>query len=141
MQIQFALLTHFECDGHTVHMLTQLCLPPPLTSPVKLSLFTHAHSSPLSLAVRLHQCCTIHSHYINRGWTFSGQMLQLSSHFINQGVEQLDNLCFGNQGMFGFRRIGANCNHYDGLNIIYVMSQCFSGGVNLISNTQFVLKN
>ena len=35
-------LSHFECDGHTVHMLTQQHLPPPLTSTVKLSLFTHA---------------------------------------------------------------------------------------------------
>ena len=26
------LLGHFECDGHTVHMLTQRHLPPPLTS-------------------------------------------------------------------------------------------------------------
>ena len=45
-------LGHFECDGHTVHMLTRWHLPPPLTSTVKLSLFTHAHSSPLSLAAR-----------------------------------------------------------------------------------------
>ena len=22
-------LSHFECDGHTVHMPTQWCLPPP----------------------------------------------------------------------------------------------------------------
>ena len=50
----FYLLSHFEC---TVHNLTQWCLPPPLTSTVKLSLFTHVHSSPLSLA-RLHQCRT-----------------------------------------------------------------------------------
>ena len=49
-------ISHFECDSHTVHMLTQQCLPPPLTSTVKLSLFTHAHSSPFSLAARLHQC-------------------------------------------------------------------------------------
>ena len=27
-------LGHFECNGHTVHMLTQWCLPPPLTSKV-----------------------------------------------------------------------------------------------------------
>ena len=47
----------------------------PLTSTVKLSLFTHAHSSPLSLAARLHQCHTNHSSYINYGWTFSGQTL------------------------------------------------------------------
>ena len=43
----FYSLSHFECDGHTVHMLTQ-CLPPPLTSTVRLSLFMHVHSSPLS---------------------------------------------------------------------------------------------
>ena len=36
-------LSHFECDGHTVHILTQWHLPPPLTSTVKLSLFTHMH--------------------------------------------------------------------------------------------------
>ena len=42
------LLSHFECDGHTVHTLTQWHLPPPLTSTVKSSLFTQAHSSPLS---------------------------------------------------------------------------------------------
>ena len=60
-------LSCFECYGHGVHMLTQQCLPPPLTSTVKLSLFTHAHSGPLSLAARLHlccTCCTIHSHPI-----------------------------------------------------------------------------
>ena len=49
----FYLLSHFECDGHTVHMFTQQCLPPPLTCTVKLSVFTHAHSSPLSLAAIL----------------------------------------------------------------------------------------
>ena len=49
------LLSHFECDGHSVHMLTEWCLPPPLTSTVKLSLFTHEHSSPLSLTARLPQ--------------------------------------------------------------------------------------
>ena len=48
------LLSHFECDSHTVHMLTQQRLQPPLTSTVKSSLFMHAHSSPLSLAARLH---------------------------------------------------------------------------------------
>ena len=54
-------LSHSECDGHTVHMLTQRHLPTPLTSTVKSSLFTHAHSSPLSLAVRLHPCHANHS--------------------------------------------------------------------------------
>ena len=66
-------LSHFECDCHTVHMLTQQHLLPSLTSTVKLSLFTHVHSSPLSLAARLQWCHTNHSHYINNGWTFSGQ--------------------------------------------------------------------
>ena len=66
-------LSHFECDGHTVHMLTQGHLPPPLTSTVKSSLFTHAHSSPLSLVARLHWCHTNHSCYIKSGWAFPGQ--------------------------------------------------------------------
>ena len=66
-------LSHFECDTHTVHMFTQQRLPPPLTSTVKSSLFTHVHSSPLSLAARLHWCHANHSHYINNGWTFSRQ--------------------------------------------------------------------
>ena len=65
-------LSHFECDGHTVHMLTQQCLLPPLTSPVKLSLFMLVHSSPLSLAARLHHCHANCSHYISNDWTFSG---------------------------------------------------------------------
>ena len=39
-------LSHFECDSHTVHMLTQQCLPPPLTSTMMSSCFTHAHSRP-----------------------------------------------------------------------------------------------
>ena len=68
-------LSHYECDSHTVHMLTQCPLLPPLTSIMKSSLFIYAHSSPLSLAVRLQQCCANccnHPH-INNGWTFSGQ--------------------------------------------------------------------
>ena len=36
-------LNHFECDGHTVHMLIQWCLQPLLTSTVKSSLFTYVH--------------------------------------------------------------------------------------------------
>ena len=63
-------LSHFECNGHTVHMLTQLCLLPPLTSIVRSSLFMYAHSRPLSLATRLHQCHTNHPH-INNGWSSS----------------------------------------------------------------------
>ena len=37
-----------------------------LTSTVKSSLFTHAHSSPLPLAARLHWCCANCSHYIKQ---------------------------------------------------------------------------
>ena len=71
------LLSHFECKGHTVHMLTQWHLQSPLINTVKLSLFTHAHSSPLSLSARLYQCPTNHSRYINNDWTFSRQGSQL----------------------------------------------------------------
>ena len=45
----FYSLNHLECSSDTVHMLTQLNLLPTLTSTVKSSSFTHAHSSPLSL--------------------------------------------------------------------------------------------
>ena len=70
----FYLLSHFEYNGHTVHMLTQWCVLAPLTSTVKSSLFTHIHSSLLSLAARLHWCAS-HTWYINSGWTFLGQIL------------------------------------------------------------------
>ena len=67
------LLRCFECNGHTVHMFTLWCLPPPLTSTVKLSLFIHMHSSSLSLAARLHRCCANSFRYITNDCTFSGQ--------------------------------------------------------------------
>ena len=70
-------LSHFECDGHTVHTLTQQHLPPPLTSRLKLSLFTHVHSSPLSLASRLHRCHVNCFHYINNGWSFLDRLCML----------------------------------------------------------------
>ena len=66
-------LSHFECNSHTVQMLTQQCLLPALTTTVKSSLFMHVHSSPLSLAARLHRCPMNHSHYVNNVWTFPGQ--------------------------------------------------------------------
>ena len=75
-------LSHFECDSHTVHMLTQRHLPPPLTSTVKSSLFMHGHSSPLYSAARLQRCCTNLSRYMNTGWIFSGQT---SYNFYLQG--------------------------------------------------------
>ena len=71
------LPSHLDYDNHTVHMLTQWHLPPPLTSTVKSSLFMHAHSSPLSLAARLHWCYINHSHYINNALTFSRQTLSV----------------------------------------------------------------
>ena len=61
------LLNRLECNGHTLHMLTQWCLLPPLTSTVKLLLYMHVHSSPLSLVARLHWRCTNSSCYINNG--------------------------------------------------------------------------
>ena len=72
-------LSHFECNSHTVHMLTQWHLLPPLTSTVKSSLLRHTHSSLLSLAAMLHQCGTNHSHHINNTWSISGQTLLLLS--------------------------------------------------------------
>ena len=43
------MLSHFECDGHTVLMLTQQHLPPPLTTTVKLSLFMPCTFQPTVL--------------------------------------------------------------------------------------------
>ena len=54
------------------------CLLPLLTSTVKSSLFTHLHTSPFSLAPRLHQCHTNCSLYFNNGWTFSRPTLYTS---------------------------------------------------------------
>ena len=82
LMLIIALLSHFECDGHTVHTLTQWRLPPPLTSTVKSSLFMDVHSSPLSLAARLHWCHTNYSCYVNNGWTFSGQTLYIIYPYI-----------------------------------------------------------
>ena len=61
-----AMATQYTCSLNGV-------FPPPLTSTVKSSLFTHVHSSPLSSAARLHQCHANQSRYFNNGWTFSGQ--------------------------------------------------------------------
>ena len=85
-------LSHFDCNGHTVHMLTQLRLLPPLTSTVKSSLFMHVYSSPLSLASRLHLCGAKRSHYINNGWTFSGQTSYDRKHLITYSNKYRINL-------------------------------------------------
>ena len=61
------LLSHFECDGHTCSLNS---IYHPLTSTVKSSLFTQVHSSPLSLAARLHQCHAKHPYYINNAGLF-----------------------------------------------------------------------
>ena len=78
-------LSHFECDDHTVHMLTQWCLLPPLTSTVKSSLLVHVHSSPLSLVARLHWSCSNHYCCTNNGWTFSGQ----TSYFLSRKYKRV----------------------------------------------------
>ena len=78
-------LSHFECDSHTVHMLTIS----PTNSTVKLSLFTHVHSSPLSLGARLYWCHTKNSHYIKNGWTFSGQTSYSIGKDINSVIPSL----------------------------------------------------
>ena len=54
--------SQFECDAHTVHMLTQWHLLSSLTGTVK------------SLAASLHQCHGNRSCYINNGGTFSRQI-------------------------------------------------------------------
>ena len=59
------LATQYTCSLNGIYH-------PPLTSTVKSSLFTHVHSSPLSLGARLHPCCANHSRCINNGWTFYG---------------------------------------------------------------------
>ena len=75
------LLNHFECDTHTVHMLTQWHVLPPLTSTVKSSLFMHVYYSPLSLVVSLNRYSGNYSH-IYTGCTFSGRTLYMSSFTI-----------------------------------------------------------
>ena len=80
----FYSISYFDCDGSTVHMLTQQHLLPPVTSTVKLSLFTHVHSSPFSLAARLHRHHANNSCCINNCWTLSGQTscFQIKFHLL-----------------------------------------------------------
>ena len=61
---------------------------PLLTSTVKLLLFTLAYSSPLSLAARLYRCHINCSHYINSGWTFSGQTLYFLNKYSSNPLTQ-----------------------------------------------------
>ena len=55
--------TQYTCS------FSEIYHPPPVTSTVKSSLFTHAHSSPLSLAARLHHSYVNNSRFINNCWT------------------------------------------------------------------------
>ena len=79
-------LMQIHCSTHPVilnAMATQYAWSlkgfycPPLTSTAKSTLFTQAHSSPLSLAVWLHQGHTNCSCYVNSDWTFSGYTLYI----------------------------------------------------------------
>ena len=70
--IQIHCSTHCLIEWHST-LAHSKASTTPLTSTVKSSLFTRTHSSPLSLAVRLHWHCTNHSHYIKNGWNFSRQ--------------------------------------------------------------------
>ena len=65
-----AIATQYTCALNGIYHST-----PPLTSTVKSSLFMHVHSSPLSLAARLHRCHTNRSCYINNSWTAFWQTL------------------------------------------------------------------
>ena len=78
-------MMQIDCSTHSVILsvmttqytcsLNGIYPPPPRTSIVRSSLFTHVHSSPLSLAARSHGCHANCSSYINNGWTFSRQTL------------------------------------------------------------------
>ena len=57
---------------------------------VKSSLFMHVHSSPVSLAARLHWCQANHSCYINNGWTFLDRLyVYIYIILYNHGSEEL----------------------------------------------------
>ena len=97
-------LSHFECNNHTSQMLTQEYLLPPLTSTVRLPLFTHEHSSPLSLAARLHVCHTNHSCYISNGWTFSRQTSLSWASIAQIKTAEKPKSYLNNQEVFPFRK-------------------------------------
>ena len=61
-----ATATPYTCSLNGVYC-------PHWVSTMKLTLFMHLHSSPFSLAARLHQWCANRSCYINNGSTFSRQ--------------------------------------------------------------------
>ena len=63
--------TQYTCSLNSIYH-------PHWLSTVKSSFFTHVHSTPLSLAARLHWCHTNPCHYINNGWTFSRKTSYIS---------------------------------------------------------------
>ena len=72
------LLSHFECDSHTVHMLTQWHVPAhrPVQWSHHCSHMSISVPSPSPLTAMLHRCHTT-CYYINNGWTFSGQAFHI----------------------------------------------------------------
>ena len=69
-------LSYFECDGHTVHVLTQWCLLPPwLVHWGRRHSHMHilVHSPWLPGYMDVAQTWANHSCCINNGWTFSKQ--------------------------------------------------------------------
>ena len=110
-------LSHFECDGHTVHMLRHLL--PPLTSTVKSSLFVHADCSPLSLAARLHRHWADHSVIL----TTAGLFLDRSRHIQIQVWCRLEDVLLhkepnsfpGNKGLWEIHRFQRTFSCYKSL--------------------------
>ena len=146
-------LSHFKCNSHTVHMLTQRSLLPPLTSTVKVSTFMHTHSSALPLAARLHQCSTNCSCYINNGWAFSGQTSYVLPNSLCIQILKYVHILFFTQlvystviplsltntywGLFGFRTfrvaLFSGCMYQD------VFNQSPTSGLSSASSLKFCL--
>ena len=68
--------SHFECNGHTGHTLTQGLLPPPLTNKYSEVVIVHTCASQSTLlGCQVTSMSHKHSHYIHNGWTFSEETL------------------------------------------------------------------
>jgi hypothetical protein len=65
-------LGHCECDGHTVHKLSQRCLTADWLAP-RESDFTDAQLDLPWLAAKLHQGHPNYSQDIQNGWILFGQ--------------------------------------------------------------------
>ena len=92
---------------------------------MKLSLFTHVHSSPLSLAARLYQCHAKRSHYINV-WTFSGPCIYTYIHIFESKL--------GNIFLFPYLSLGLH--HKEVLHDSHkvVCTKMFTGTLFVIGN-------